>query len=161
MLEWYSGHMAEDPFKTVILTILIVAFFIQIAWPRVRDLFDPVVKREYGHVVAVDIAVDGGAWWKGNEDPMQTRELARMPSGEELLFAWVDGTIGLHRDIKRQVFTRGGGLINQTAPKINADPHTQQMAIAQMKARYFRYWLPQAKSLVVVHRKSGRYQGKY
>ena len=154
--EWFAGHMAEDPFKTVVLALWLVSLVVQIAWPRVRDLFDPVVKREYGHVVAVD----GGAWWKGNEDPMQTRELARMPSGEEL-FAWVDGTIGLHRDIKRQVFTRGGWLINQTAPKINADPHTQQMAIAQMKARYFRYWLPQPKSLVVVHRKSGRYQGKY
>jgi len=158
--QWFADVWAEateDTFKAVMLGLLLAVGVVEIAWPRVRDLFDPVVKREYGHVVAVD----GGAWWKGNEDPMQTRELARMPSGEELLFAWVDGTIGLHRDIKRQVFTRGGWLINQTAPKINADPHTQQMAIAQMKARYFRYWLPQPKSLVVVHRKSGRYQGKY
>ncbi len=160
MQQWFADVWAEateDTFKAVMLGLLLAVGVVEIAWPRVRDLFDPVVKREYGHVVAVD----GGAWWKGNEDPMQTRELARMPSGEELLFAWVDGTIGLHRDIKRQVFTRGGWLINQTAPKINADPHTQQMAIAQMKARYFRYWLPQPKSLVVVHRKSGRYQGKY
>ena len=159
MTEWYAGHMAEDPFKTVVLTIMIVAFFIQIAWPHVRDLFDPVVKREYGHVVAVDIAVDGGAWWKGNEDPMQARMVAQMPSGEELLFGWQDGTVGLPRAITRQVFARGGWLINQDAPKINAEPDVQKAAIAHMKERYFRYLLPEPMPVVIVHRKSGRFSG--
>ena len=84
--EWFAGHMAEDPFKTVVLALWLVSLVVQIAWPYVRNLFDPVVKREHGHVVAVDISVDKNARWKGNEDPMQNRKVARMPSGEELLF---------------------------------------------------------------------------
>jgi len=34
----------------------------------------------------VDISVDKNARWKGNEDPMQNRKVARMLSGEELPF---------------------------------------------------------------------------
>lgn len=157
--EWYAGHMAEDPFKTVVLTLLLVSLVVQIAWPYVRNLFDPVVKREHGHVVAVDISVDKNARWKGNEDPMQNRKVARMPSGEELLFGWCDEAIGLPKDIKRQVFA--GRAINLYEPKIIADLHTQQMAIAQMKERYFRYWLPQPKAVVVVRRKSGRFHSEF
>ena len=160
MQQWFADVWAEateDTFKAVMLGLLLAVGVVEIAWPRVRDLFDPVVKREYGHVVAVD----GGAWWKGNEDPMQTRELARMPSGEELLFGWCDEAIGLPKDIKRQVFARGGRMINLYEPKINADLHTQQAAIAQMKERYFRYWLPQPKAVVVVRRKSGRFHSEF
>ena len=87
--------------------------------------------------------------------------MARMPSGEELLFGWCDEAIGLPKDIKRQVFARGGHMINLYEPKINADPHTQQAAIAHMKERYFRYWLPQPRPVVVVRRKSGRFHSEF
>ena len=52
-------------------------------------------------------------------------------------------------------------MINLYEPKINAGPHTQQAAIAHMKERYFRYWLPQPRPVVVVRRKSGRFHSEF
>lgn len=164
MTEWFSGLMAdaaEHPVRAVLIVLLLVSFLVQVFGSRVRDLFDPVVKREYGHVVAVDLAVDKNARWKGNDEPLQNRKVARLPSGEELLFSWCDAAIGLPGDIKRQVFAGDGHLINLYEPKINADPATQQAAIAQMKDKYFRFWLPQPKAVVIVRRKSGRFRGTF
>lgn len=164
MTEWFSELLtfaAEHPVRAVLIAFFFVAFLFQLFGSRVRDLFDPVVKREYGHVVAVDLAVDKNARWKGNDEPLQNRKVARMPSGEELLFSWCDAGIGLPGDIKRQVFAGEGRLINLYEPKINADPAAQQAAIAQMKEKYFRFWLPQPKAVVIVRRKSGRFRGTF
>ena len=50
MQQWFADVWAEateDTFKAVMLGLLLAVGVVEIAWPRVRDLLDPVVKREY------------------------------------------------------------------------------------------------------------------
>ena len=163
-MNWFSGivdELAADPFKATFVVIFLVIGVVYYAWTPVKFLFDPVVRREHGHVVAVDLSVDKHAVWKGNEDPLSVRLIARMSSGEELSFGWKENTFDMSRAIKKQVFTQGGYFINLNAPKINADPRAQKAAIAHMKDHYFRFWLPQPQSVVVKHRKSGGFSWDY
>ena len=59
------------------------------------------------------------------------------------------------------MFAGDGRLINLYEPKINAGVAAQQAVIAQMKDKYFRFWLPQPRAVVIVRRKSGRFRGTF
>lgn len=153
--EIFTG-LFSDLFENKFALVLFGFFALSIVWSVVRNIFDKVVKREYGHVVAVDISVRRRPLSNnGDSDPMHTRMLVRMPSGEELLTRWDDSTGSLQNSIRKQVFQ--GTWVNLYAPKINVPPEQQKAAIEQMKAQFYRFELPQPTSVVVKRRKSGRF----
>lgn len=158
MLEDFPDLFARlfsDLIENKFVFVLFGFFALSIVWPVVRKNFDKVVKREYGHVVAVDISVTRRPLSSRNSEPMHTRMLVRMGSGEELLTRWDDSTGRLRNGIRKQVFQ--GNWINLYAPKINVPPEQQEAAIEQMKAKFYRFELPQPTSVVVLRRKSGRF----
>ncbi len=158
MLQDFTELFSElftDLFENKFALVLFGFFALSIVWSVVRKIFDKVVRREYGHVVAVDISVSRRPLANKNWKPMKTRMLVRMPSGEELLTRWNDSMLDLKNGIRQQVFQ--GTWTNFHAPKINAAPDVQEEAIKQMKDSFFRYQLPQPTSVVVRRRKSGRF----
>lgn len=152
--EIFTG-LFSDLFENTFAFVLFGFFALSIVWSVVRNIFDKVVKREYGHVVAVDISVTRRPLANKNSEPMKTRMLVRMGSGEELLTRWDDSTGSLGNGIRKQVFQ--GTWVNLYAPKINVPPEQQKAAIEQMKAQFYRFELPQPTSVVVKRRKSGRF----
>lgn len=137
-----------------------VAVFLYFVWrmfgQRIRNLFDSVVSEDQGNLVGVDISVTKHARLKDVEEPLSTRLVARLPSGDIVTDGWRESTYGVPRPIRGQVFANGGFVINQFEPKINSsDPREQQDAIRQMKDSYYRFWLHDPAPATIKLRKSG------
>ncbi|MDF3607730.1 hypothetical protein PE067_17240 [Paracoccus sp. DMF-8] len=96
-----AAAMGNLPWEAAVFAGIVVLMHV-LPWVW-GALTDPVGDLEQGRIVAVDIHIDRRSWYMGRDEPLDTRAVVRMPSGQEIAVAvW---PMRLPKAVRKQVFS--------------------------------------------------------